>query len=202
MTSAAELDQISADLFVWHRYDPAVKAELFSTGLGTAAGFWLIDPTPIDSSVLGTATGGRAIQGTIVTNVNHWRGAGELSAMLGAGVFAHDDARAEFERTAVAVVTEIASELEVIPIAGAPRGEVAIYSREGAGTLVMGDALINMGAYGFTFLPAKYCEDQKLMRRSLRRLLDCQFERLLFAHGTPITTGARGRLAALLEGGA
>ena len=37
------------------------------------------------------------------------------------------------------------------------------------------------------------------MRRSLRQLLEFRFERLLFAHGTPIISGAHARLAELLE---
>ena len=98
--------------------------------------------------------------------------------------------------------TAIAPNLEIAPIAGAPAGEIAVFSTADGGTLVVGDAIINMDGYGFTFLPAKYCDDAKLMRKSLRRLLDFQFERLLFAHGAPIVSGARRRLEELLEGDA
>ena len=55
------------------------------------------------------------------------------------------------------------------------------------------------GKTGFTLLPAKYCADQKTMRKSLRRLLDHAFERILFAHGFPILSGGAGRLRTLLE---
>jgi glyoxylase-like metal-dependent hydrolase (beta-lactamase superfamily II) len=63
----------------------------------------------------------------------------------------------------------------------------------------MGDALINFEPYGFTFLPAKYCSNQKQMRRSLRKLLDYKAERIFFAHGTPILAGASERLKSLLR---
>ncbi|PYJ69352.1 MAG: hypothetical protein DME76_09285, partial [Verrucomicrobia bacterium] len=55
----------------------------------------------------------------------------------------------------------------------------------------------NFEPYGFTFLPAKYCSNQKEMRRSLRKLLDYKAERLLFAHGTPIVSGAGEKLQGL-----
>ena len=65
--------------------------------------------------------------------------------------------------------------------------------------MIMGDALINFEPYGFTFLPAKYCSNAKMMRRSLPKLLDYSFDRMLFAHGTPIVCGARQRLEELLR---
>ena len=68
-----------------------------------------------------------------------------------------------------------------------------------AGTLIFGDALINMGSNGFSFLPNKYCFNPKLMRRSLRKVLDYPCERILFAHGTPILSQAKSRLTNLLR---
>ena len=67
------------------------------------------------------------------------------------------------------------------------------------GTMIMGDALINFEPYDFTLLPAKYCSNAKLMRRSLPKLLDYSFDRMLFAHGTPIVSGAWQRLEELLR---
>jgi hypothetical protein len=64
--------------------------------------------------------------------------------------------------------------------------------------MVIGDALINFEPYGFGLLPAKYCSNFKLMRRSLSQLLDYSFERMLFAHGMPILSRARERLELLL----
>ena len=205
MSSAAELHQILSNLFVWHRYDPAVKAELFSTGMAAESGLWLIDPISIETAVLAETTRRSSIRGIIVTNGNHSRSAGELSAALHVPVFAHPDAQAELNLAAQTEVIEhraTAPDLDAIAIEGAPRGEIALYCRRDGGTLVVGDALINMEAYGFAFLPAKYCENPRVMRKSLRQLLDYEFERLLFAHGTPILSRARLRLGELLEGNA
>ena len=82
---------------------------------------------------------------------------------------------------------EICEGLHVIGIEGAPPGEIVLHYAVDGGTLIVGDALINFEPYGFTFLPAKYCSNQKQMRRSLRKLLDDKAERILFAHGVPIS---------------
>jgi glyoxylase-like metal-dependent hydrolase (beta-lactamase superfamily II) len=99
----------------------------------------------------------------------------------------------------VADGSEICDELRVIGIEGAAPGEIILHYAPGGGTLIIGDALINFEPYGFTFLPNKYCSREKEMRRSLRKLLDYKTERILFAHGTPILSGASDRLQRLLR---
>jgi glyoxylase-like metal-dependent hydrolase (beta-lactamase superfamily II) len=86
----------------------------------------------------------------------------------------------------------------VIRIEGAAAGEMVLHYAPDGGTLIVGDALINVEPYGFTFLPAKYCSNEKEMRRSLQKLLDYKAERMLFAHGTPILSGASDRFRGLL----
>jgi glyoxylase-like metal-dependent hydrolase (beta-lactamase superfamily II) len=75
---------------------------------------------------------------------------------------------------------------------------MALHHAANGGTMVLGDALINFEPHGFGFLPAKYCLNARMMRRSLRKLLDYAFDRMFFAHGTPILSGARARVEQLL----
>ena len=89
--------------------------------------------------------------------------------------------------------------LQVIELSGAAPGEIALYCADGTGTVVIGDAVINFGSNGFALLPPKYCEDARLLPKSLRKLLSVKFDRLLSAHGTPILSGAHARLAELLD---
>jgi glyoxylase-like metal-dependent hydrolase (beta-lactamase superfamily II) len=117
-------------------------------------------------------------------------------------IFAHRDSVPDKNRprsVEVADGTEIGDELEVIEIDGAAAGEIALYHAANSGTIIVGDALINFEPYGFTFLPRKYCTNEKEMRRSLRKLLTRKAERLLFAHGTPILADASARLQQLLD---
>lgn len=201
MIPAPEFHPLAPDLFLWQAYDPKVKAELFSSALLTQTGLLVVDPIPLAHAVWTQLQQAGPLAGLIVTNNNHWRASAELSAQFALPLFAHPDTFPK-ERTSrfnpVAHGSRILDDLEVVEIAGAVPGEIALYTASGGGTLVMGDALINFEPYGFTFLPAKYCSDEKEMRHSLRQLLDYKTERMLFAHGTPILNKAGARLAALL----
>lgn len=194
-------DRLTPTLSIWHRYDPKVKADLFSTALKTAAGLWLIDPI----ASLPDALEGVKGAGIIVTNDNHARAAADFATRLAVPIYASAETRDGLEGSEIRRLEDgqaIALGLTAITIAGAPPGEMALHHASDGGTLVVGDALINMESHGFTFLPAKYCKNAKLMRRSLHRLVEYSFERILFAHGTPIVSRAHSRLVALLNANA
>ena len=202
MNRAAEVDQIVPGLFIWHAYDSAVKAELYSTGVLTAEACCVIDPIPIEPEALAAAVPKRQIRWVVVTNENHLRATVRFAKDSGAAILAHSDLSDVEEivgYTAVDRSEKIAGEITVISIEGAVRGEIALHSPANGGMLIVGDSLINFDPYGFTLLPSKYCSDQKRMRDSLRQLLDFKFERILFAHGSPIVTRANERLDQLLS---
>lgn len=197
MRPAEDLVHVSTDLFLWSEYDPAVKADLYSTGLLTPAGLVLIDPIPLPSPVLRQLRSER-IAAVIVTNENHERAARSFAHELSAPLFAHPEALPG--ATPLTSHDNPIAALSVIEIAGAPAGEIALHSPAQSGTLIIGDALIQMEPMGFALLPAKYCRNQKEMKRSLAALLEYSFERILFAHGPPLIGRARAKLAALLQG--
>ena len=200
-----ELQRVCPSVLSWSRYAPEVKADLFSTGVVAASGAYFLDPITINAEALREACAPAEIVGVVVTNENHARAAADTAAAFGVAVFAHPDARAAVDLPGgidIADGEQFAPGLTAITIDGAPAGEIAIYAEADGGSLIVGDALINMGSYGFTFLPAKYSRNHKQMRRSLRKLLDCDFQRIVFAHGLPIVTNAKDRLASLLETGA
>jgi glyoxylase-like metal-dependent hydrolase (beta-lactamase superfamily II) len=184
MVCADELHRVADGVRVAHAYDPSCKSELWATALRFGDGTWLIDPISFSNEA--RAEIGH-IAGVIVTNENHIRAAHNFDAPIASRV----------PDIGTIDVDEIP--FTTIELPGAPPGEIAIYTPANSGTLVIGDALIHFEPYGFTFLPAKYCTDVKRMRRSLGQLLELQFERILFAHGTPIVAGAHARLAALLK---
>jgi hypothetical protein len=197
MPYALELEPVVPGIFLWRYYDAGIKTDLFSTGLQTESGTFLIDPIFLAPDAMAHLN---RVAGIIVTNDNHerataqfaerfhvpiWVGATAATALAGAALIAPD--------------SPLAPGLTAIPVDGAAVGEIAIHWEAESGTMVIGDALINFEPYGFTFLPAKYCSNFKLMRASLRKLLDYSFERMLFSHGEPILSHARERLKALLE---
>ena len=201
MPVAQEVDQIAPGIFTWQFYDPAVKADLFSTALETLSGTFLIDPIAVGIESLRTLQSRGKISGIVVTNENHERAAAWFADKFPVPVYLHEGLRDSVALPRAAWLQDnvtISPGLTAVAIEGGPVGEIAIHHEADGGTVVIGDALINFEPYGFALLPAKYCSDFKLMRRSLPKLLDYSFERMLFAHGTPILRGARERLEHLL----
>lgn len=201
MPTADEITLLPPSLAIWQAYDPSVKADLFSTAVLTAGGIYLVDPIALTDPALAELTG--TVAGVIVTNGNHWRAAARFAERFSVPVFAGKEALFEEDLPNFKAVSDgdsIGPDLQVIAIDGAAAGEMALLHTPNRGALVVGDALINFEPYGFTFLPAKYCADQKVMRRSLQKLLAHRADRMLFAHGMPILSGASDRLAELLTG--
>ena len=199
---ASDFDRIASNIAIWHGYDSAVKAELYSTCLGTPGGTYFIDPIPLVNEVLAELVGSGRVAGIIVTNGNHHRASARFAEDFSAPLFGHGETfldKPPLQFRTVADGDKIHEELTVIGIEGAGAGEIVLHYVPDGGTLIVGDALINFESYGFTFLPAKYCSNQKQMRRSLRKLLDYRAQRMLFAHGTPILSDASERLRGLLE---
>ena len=139
-----------------------------------------------------------------MTNSNHHRAAARFAQRFPVPIFAHRETFADDQPSWLTIVAdgdEISDGLRVIGIEGAASGEIVLHYAGNGGTLIVGDALVNFEPYGFSFLPAKYCSDQKQMRHSLRKLLDYRAKRILFAHGTPILSTASERLRGLLDSG-
>jgi glyoxylase-like metal-dependent hydrolase (beta-lactamase superfamily II) len=202
MPIASEIEPVAPGIFLWRVFDPAVKADLFSTAITTTNGSYLIDPVALTPEAAAELHERGPIGGIIVTNENHARAAANFAETFKVPIHGHP---ASVTGTGLLKVEPVedrrlfASELTAIEIDGGPIGEIAIHSSGDEGSMIVGDALINFDRYGFTFLPPKYCSNAKTMRRSLSKLLDYDFERILFAHGTPILTGARDRLEELLH---
>ncbi|HEX7516576.1 MAG TPA: hypothetical protein VF345_04750 [Chthoniobacterales bacterium] len=201
MPRAQEVDEVSPGIFVWQAYDSKVKADLFSTALETPAGTYAVDPIPLGSDGLLSLRAHRKAAGIFVTNANHARAAAEFAKIFSIPIYVHDELRGSpdlLQATGVQDGEVFSHGLTAVAIDGGPAGEMALHYDDNGGTMVLGDALINFEPHGFGLLPAKYCLDPNLMRRSLGKLLDYAFDRMLFAHGTPILSGARARVEQFL----
>ena len=201
MARAQELEPIVPGISIWQVYEPAVKAELFSTALTTDSGTYLVDPIPLAADSLAALRARGETIGIFVTNANHDRAAAKFARDFSVPTYAHYTLGGKIEFADVIGVKDgqtLAGGLTVIAVDGGAVGEMALHCFQDGGTMVMGDALINFEPHGFGLLPSKYCLDPKLMRRSLRKLLDYPFARIFFAHGIPILSGARGKVEQLL----
>ncbi|MFL6588776.1 MAG: hypothetical protein ACJ8M4_01245 [Chthoniobacterales bacterium] len=201
MAPAREIARVAPGVYFWQAYAPAVKADLSSSALVTPKGLFLVDPIPLTPEAIRDLTAGHKMAGVVVTNENHERAAAHFAEQFDVPVFV-DAAIEEADtwpgkRPLLTLVRDYGG-FAIIPVPGAPVGETAVHYSENGGTLIIGDALINFEPHGFTFLPPKYCTDFGLMGQSLEQLLRYRFERILFAHGTPIVANAHSRLEQLL----
>lgn len=201
MPLAYEIEPVSIGISLWRCYDPSAKADLFSTALETTSGTYLIDPIPLAPEAVASLAGQVKVAGIIVTNENHERAAAQFSERFAVPIYL---SAALLSVTQLPLATPVEDKyfpaaLTAVQIDGGPAGEIAIHFAGGDGTMVVGDALINFEPHGFALLPAKYCSNFKVMRRSLSKLLDYSFDRMLFAHGLPILARARERLEELLR---
>jgi len=201
MLHASEVEPIAPGIGLWRFYDPSVKADLFSTAVETASGTYVVDSIPLAPDALASLTFRGKIAGIIVTNENHERAAAQFAEKFKVPIYLDAALASGTKLPGVVPIQEnsFPAEWTAVAIEGGPAGEIAIHFAASDGTMVIGDALINFEPYGFALLPAKYCSNFKQMRRSLSKLLDYSFERMLFAHGMPILSHARERLELLLK---
>ena len=198
MPRADEFQQITDGLFFWQAYDPAVKVDLSCCARRTPRGLVFIDPIPLAAGALAELCARETPAAIILTNGNHARAAADCRERFSIPIHAHAAAVAEL---GLAVDREIADgetvldNLTAITLPGAAPGEIALHAE---GVLHLGDALIHLPPHGLALLPAKYCADARELRIALGKLLRFPFEILTFAHGLPLVTHARQRLADLL----
>jgi len=191
-----EFCRVSTAFAIWYTYDPTIKADLFSTAVVARNELAVVDPIALPAPHRNQLNSLGRVAIIVVTNANHLRDTVNFSRS--ASIFAPSELNAELtDYYALSDGLQLGP-FRAIKIDGAADGEFALYHPDDGGTLIVGDALINFEPHGFDLLPQKYCTNQKLMVRSLRRLLGLDFNRVFFAHGIPIVTRARERLASLL----
>ena len=193
-----EFCRVSTALAVWYTYDPTVKADLFSTAFSARNELTLVDPIALPAPYCTELDSLGRVANIVVTNANHLRDTLKFAGTYSPSIFAPSELNAELPHNHTLSDGLQVGAFRAIKIDGAADGEFALYHTDDGGTLIVGDALINFEPHGFDLLPQKYCTNQKRMIRSLRRLLDVDFNRIFFAHGNPIMTRARERLASLL----
>ena len=201
MQSADDYQQVFPGLCFWQAYEASVKVELGSCSVQLGEDLYFIDPIRLDREPLAELVSSAKPTGIVLTNGNHERAAAWYKKQFNLPVYAHEEARGEFE---VPVDHWIAGDGLIVPglaavaLPGAAKGEIALHADLGHGVMLVGDALIHLEPNGLDFLPAKYCLNPKLMKSSLAKLLAFAFETLTFAHGLPIVTGAKRRLEEML----
>ena len=101
----------------------------------------------------------------------------------------------------------IADALRVIYLPGKSSGEIGLYfepgrhavSREMGGILLLGDAIIGNPPGALSLIPEPKLDDPPKLKRSLRKLLDYDFEVLLLCDGQPVLSGGKKKVSEFLN---
>ena len=203
MTTAEEFHAIGNSLFHWSAYDPACKCELSSTALLTTGGaLVVIDPIPLAGPAWRELLAAGPLRAILLTNGNHVRDAARLREAYQVPIVTAPLTRrdiTELKPDIALMESELLYGIAPVSIPGATAGETAFFCAN-AFVLIVGDAVINLHPeIGLEFLPAKYCVDAEQNRASLQKLNTFAFHTITFAHGSPVTSGARQKWQALLS---
>jgi len=197
MKPVLEYSTVRPGIFHWQGYEPSVKCDCSSTALVTDAGLIFIDPIPLADEALQdlVAESFSAPAAVVMTSGNHQRESLALAKRFGIPVFAPENAGDDIIADQRFQSGDPVAGMESISLPGFGPGETAFLYK---GSLIFGDALINLEPEGLRLLPEKYREDKKVSLHSLAVLRELKPQMLLFAHGNPISREAISRLVACI----
>lgn len=147
----------------------------------------------------------------VLTNRDHLRDAELFRTRYGARLVVGAEELAQFAPSVIdETVLEddlIAGALRVIHLPGKSPGEIGLYvdpthhavSRERGGILLLGDALIGHPPGALGLIPAHKLDDPAQLRRSLRKLLDYDFDVLLLCDGQPMMSDGGRKVAEFVQ---
>lgn len=197
--AADQVRIITPSLISWSVYDSTVKTRLTSQALATSEGWWVVDPVPLQKDEADRFFQKDPLLGFLLTSNHHERSC--RSWIRSGAVHAHEATLGRMERNPDFFFHDgekLKGGIDVVDIPGITFGECCFYHREQK-ILLMGDALIHLSETGFAFLPDQYCSDRMLARKSLKRLLDLDFDIMTFAHGEPLIDQPKQKLRQLLS---
>ncbi len=140
----------------------------------------------------------------LITNRNHARAANLVRERTGARVAIHpaDAAYARDQDLQIDDELETGQRVgpfEIVAVPGKSPGEIALHD-PARRLLVVGDAVIGNPPGELSLLRERVMDDPPLLRRSVRQLLELDFDTLIVGDGVPVLEGARQRLRALVAG--
>ena len=147
----------------------------------------------------------------VLTNRDHVRDAELFRTRYGARLVAGADEVTQLAPIAIdEAVREgdlISGALRVIHLPGKSAGEIGLYfdpahhafSREMGGILLLGDAIIGNPPGALSLIPEPKLDDPSKLKRSLRKLLNYDFDVLLLCDGQPVLREGKLKVAEFLN---
>ena len=143
----------------------------------------------------------------VLTNRHHDRNAQEIADALGVPVLCHRDGLHEFEQKPLDPSPyedgeEVAPGIRAYELVEGWFGECALHVQD-AQLAIIADTVTHEGEQ-LGFPPDQFLGDdpeaeKEHLRGGVRRLLELDFDNLLFAHGSPLVGGAKAALAEFVQ---
>ncbi len=193
--------EVLPDIFSWAWFSEPHGYDFHGTLVLHEQGNLCIDPVEAGEEVLDRLAK-EGVSRILITNRNHVRAADRVGKRTGARVAIHpadaDHAREQGMRIDAPLETgQRAGPFEIVAVPGKSPGEIALHDPSRR-LLIVGDALIGNPPGELSLLRDRVLDDPALLRQSVRRLLDLDFDTLLVGDGVPILEGARERLSTLV----
>jgi hypothetical protein len=187
------MDEVVPGVFHWSARHPRIGAIVHSHYVAVSR--TAIDPLepPADLEV----------ERVVLTNRHHLRDA----ERLGVPILCNEEGLHEFaggpDVEGFAVGDEVAPGITAQKVGGICPDDTALLIDTGPGVLAFADAVVRRDEGPLDFVRDSLWgdpeEDKAAVRRSLERLLELDFDALLFAHGTPMPSGGKAALREFLS---
>ena len=144
----------------------------------------------------------------VLTNRHHYRHSAPLVESFGCPVLCQRSGLHEFEGGPDVVPFDFGDELApgitALEVGAICSEETALHIRAAEGALAFADGLVRLSGAGVGFVPDYLLGDEpervkRGLLAALGRLLEHDFDHLLFAHGDPIVDGGKAALRAFVE---
>ncbi len=195
------MQEILPGIFTWPRFSERHGYDFNGTLVLDSGGNLCIDPVEPGADAMARLEKERVAR-ILLTNRNHLRAANLVRERTGATIEIHP-ADAGYARDQGARIDEnlafggLAGPFSIVGVSGKSPGELALHDPLRR-LLIVGDAVIGNPPGELSLLSERVMDDPPLLRASVRRLLELDFEAILVGDGVPIIGGARERLRELV----
>jgi glyoxylase-like metal-dependent hydrolase (beta-lactamase superfamily II) len=194
------MQEILPDIFTWSWFSEPHGYNFNGYLVRDREGNLCIDPVQPGNDLEGIVEMG--VAKILLTNRNHSRASTAIRSRTDAPIYIHpDDApHAMGQGTPIEgelLIGEKIGPLVIEPVPGKSPGEVALHWPERR-LLFIGDAVIGNPPGACGMLREQVIDDLSRLRRSVRNLLELDFDILLFGDGVPILQDAKARLTELV----
>ena len=195
------MDEVLPGVLHWTTFHEGIRRPVHSHFFVEAAA--LFDPRLPEGGIEEIARHGRP-ERILLSNRHHLRHAECFAEAFGCTIHAHRAGMHEFrdgpDVRPFEFGDEVAPHTVALEVGALTPEDTAFHLRTGPGILLFADALIRQDGGDLAYVPDALMGDDPAGVRAglvgaMRRLLDCDFDALLFAHGEPIARGGHQALA-------